>query len=387
MERKVLRVFIAVLSLAIAAGCAGTKTYVPADIMPQVKAEGLVQKTDNFIVLLDRSDSMNRKFEGIYRLIIAKQAASEMAQTIPADLKLNSALRLFGSEKFGKDEATWLVYGVTPFQNNEFQKGLDATGSEGLGRTPMGRALAAAGEDIKGLSGNSAFILLSDFEHIEGVDDLRTDSVMDNIAKLKADYGDHLCIYPVHVDRDPVGQKLAEQIAVEAKCGFAENTDNLSTPEAMGAYVKKVFFGTPPPPPPPMAEEKKAAEAAPLIEEKKPAEAAPEVTKLDSVYFDFDKYNLKPEARKALKKDADWLMKNPDKKAVVEGNCDERGTVEYNLALGQRRADASAKYLMDLGIAKDRLSTISYGKERPLCQESNEQCWYKNRRADIVLKP
>ncbi|MEN6319702.1 MAG: hypothetical protein ABFD82_13200 [Syntrophaceae bacterium] len=227
-------------------GCAGQKAYVPVDVMSQAKAEGLVQKADNFIVLLDRSDSMNRKYEGIYRLIIAKQTASEMAQTIPADLKLNSALWLFGSEKFGKDEATWLVYGMTPFQNDEFQKGLGATGSEGLGRTPMGRALAAAGEDIKGLSGNSAFILLSDFEHIEVVDDLLSDSVMENIAKLKADYGDHLCIYPVHVDRDPVGQNLAEQIAVKAKCGFAENADNLATPDAMAAYVKKVFFGSPP---------------------------------------------------------------------------------------------------------------------------------------------
>ncbi|MEN6319701.1 MAG: peptidoglycan-associated lipoprotein Pal [Syntrophaceae bacterium] len=105
------------------------------------------------------------------------------------------------------------------------------------------------------------------------------------------------------------------------------------------------------------------------------------------MYFYFDKYNLKPEAREALKKDVDWLLKNPDKKAVVEGNCDERGTVEYNLALGQRRDDSAAKYLMDLGIAKDRVSTISYGKERPVCMESNEECWSKNRRADVVLKP
>ncbi|MCU0584256.1 MAG: OmpA family protein, partial [Syntrophales bacterium] len=71
---------------------------------------------------------------------------------------------------------------------------------------------------------------------------------------------------------------------------------------------------------------------------------------------------------------------------VVEGNCDERGTNEYNMALGQRRADAAAKYLMDLGIAKDRVSTVSYGEEKPVCKDANEACWSKNRRGDFVVK-
>ena len=182
-----------------------------------------------------------------------------------------------------------------------------------------------------------------------------------------------------------MGQIIVQEIVRDAKCGFAENAENLTTPAAMAAYVKNVFFGSKP-----LAEEKGVAEEKPILAmEEKPAVVAAtlEITKLDSTYFDFEKYNLKRAARETLEKNADWLSKNPDKNVVIEGNCDERGTVEYNLALGQRRADASAKYLMDLGIAKDRLSTISYGKERPLCQESNEQCWSKNRRADVVLKP
>jgi OOP family OmpA-OmpF porin len=384
MEKKVLRVLIGVLFLAMAAGCAGKKAYVPVDVTPQVKAEGLVQKVDNFDVLLDKSDSMNDWHERASRLDIAKQTTSEMAQTIPADLKLNSALRLFGVNGiFAQEESTWLAYGMTPFKNEDFQKAMDKVGGRGYGRTPMGRALAGAGEDLKGLSGNSAIILLSDFKEVEGVDDIRPKSVMENIAKLKAVYGDGLCIYPIQVGKDPMGQKMAQQIATDAGCGFVENADNLVTPAAMASYVQKIFFG--PPPPKPVAEEKPVVE----MEEKPAAAEAPavEISKLDAIYFAFDKYTLMPEAREVLKKHAEWLSKNPDKNVVIEGNCDERGTNEYNMALGQSRANSAAKYLMDLGIVKDRVSTVSYGEEHPLCKESNEKCWSKNRRTDFVLKP
>ena len=115
-----------------------------------------------------------------------------------------------------------------------------------------------------------------------------------------------------------------------------------------------------------------------------PAPAEPD--KLEAVYFDFDKYLIKPEGREAIKRNAEWLQKNPGKKIVVEGNCDERGTNEYNMALGQRRADAAAKYLMDLGIVKDRVGTVSYGEEKPICRDANEACWSKNRRGDFIVK-
>ena len=108
--------------------------------------------------------------------------------------------------------------------------------------------------------------------------------------------------------------------------------------------------------------------------------------KLEAIYFDFDKYAIKPEGRDALKRNADWLQQNPGAKVVVEGNCDDRGTNEYNMALGQRRADSAAKYLMDLGIAKDRIGTVSFGEEKPVCTEKTEACWSKNRRDDFVVK-
>ena len=101
----------------------------------------------------------------------------------------------------------------------------------------------------------------------------------------------------------------------------------------------------------------------------------------DRVFYDFDKFNLKPEARKSLERQADWLKKYPNIRVLVAGNCDERGTREYNLALGERRANSAKTYLVSLGIGADRIRTISYGKERPTALGSNDAAWAQNRNA------
>ena len=114
---------------------------------------------------------------------------------------------------------------------------------------------------------------------------------------------------------------------------------------------------------------------------------APAAGPLKDIYFDFDRYDLKPDARATLKANADWLKANPSARAEIEGHCDERGTNEYNLALGAKRAQAARDYLITLGIAKGRLSTKSYGEELPVCKEQNEGCWQKNRRDRFVVIP
>ena len=105
----------------------------------------------------------------------------------------------------------------------------------------------------------------------------------------------------------------------------------------------------------------------------------------EKIYFDFDKSDLKPEARAILRKKADWLLKHPEYSVRIEGNCDERGTNEYNLALGQRRADAAKKFLVALGVDESRISTISYGEERPVDPRHCEEAWAKNRRDEFKL--
>jgi len=106
----------------------------------------------------------------------------------------------------------------------------------------------------------------------------------------------------------------------------------------------------------------------------------------EDIGFTYDKAVIEPAAREIMKKHAAWLLKNKNYTLVIEGHCDERGTVEYNLALGQRRADAAMKYLVDLGVNRADVATISYGKERPLDPGQNEEAWAKNRRANFTVK-
>ena len=100
----------------------------------------------------------------------------------------------------------------------------------------------------------------------------------------------------------------------------------------------------------------------------------------DTVHFDYDAYAVTDEGRGILQRQAAWLQKYPSVRITVEGHCDERGTREYNLALGARRANAVKEYLVSLGVSAGRLDTISYGKERPICTESDESCYAQNRR-------
>lgn len=106
---------------------------------------------------------------------------------------------------------------------------------------------------------------------------------------------------------------------------------------------------------------------------------------LSDIHFDFNDYSIRAQDGQILQSNADWLSKHPNTRVQIEGNCDNRGSEEYNLALGAKRAQAAKDYLETLGIAGDRMSTISYGKELPLCTENTDECWAENRRDHFVV--
>ena len=147
-------------------------------------------------------------------------------------------------------------------------------------------------------------------------------------------------------------------------------TLTVTGPGGTDTATARVTVTIPPPPPPPPPP--------------KPVEVSEEDLfgqNVKDAYFDYDKSNIRPDAQQTLTADADFLKAHPGVRFTIEGHCDERGSEEYNLGLGDRRANAAKSFLVNLGVAEDRIGTISYGKTRPVCTESNEDCWQKNRRA------
>jgi peptidoglycan-associated lipoprotein len=172
-----------------------------------------------------------------------------------------------------------------------------------------------------------------------------------------------------------------------------------------GCAKKKVAAATPPPAPEPT----RSAPAAPMAATAPRSTPAPEVAstphakypdaatraridqllaRIEDAYFDYDQHTLRPDAITALQADStelrDILKDYPDYKLTIEGHCDERGSAEYNMALGEKRAESAKDYLVGVGIPSDQLHTVSYGKEKPVCDDHDEACWQKNRRIHIV---
>jgi peptidoglycan-associated lipoprotein len=164
---------------------------------------------------------------------------------------------------------------------------------------------------------------------------------------------------------------------------------------SVSACKKKVTVT--PPPSPPAVEEKPKAEPEKVPTIKEPELTEEEIFRMKSleelnresplqrIHFDFDKYFIRDDMKPILEKNAQWLKKFPSVKILIEGHCDERGTEEYNMALGEKRAKSTMNYLISLGISPERIKIISYGKSRPLDPGHNEEAWALNRRAEFVI--
>ena len=388
MRRIGYGVFFLLMFSILFTGCA---TFKPVDLNPQMKSGQLVQKTDNFIVLFDKSASMGESHgkpmvNEATRLIHAKDAAKNMIATIP-EIKLNAGLRTFWAEE------TALIYGMKPLGKEDYTKAINSIENVN-GRTPMAKAITAAGIDLKGAAGNSAIIIVSDFSEIPGMDDIRPEAVMEAITKVNAEYGDKLCVYAIQVGYALDGKELSERIVQNVEGGYTVNADKLVTPAAMAAFVEKVISGNcsryqqlvakP-------AEKVVIVAAEPMVEEKvvaavsetkaeekvvvavsgAKAEAKIIILAFEDVHFDFDKSTLKPEAQAILKRNIQLLKDNPKAKVRIAGYTSASGTDAYNQKLSERRANAVQEYLINEGIiTRDRLSTIGYGETNPAMYEA-----------------
>jgi len=146
----------------------------------------------------------------------------------------------------------------------------------------------------------------------------------------------------------------------------------VSGPGGKGSCSVRLTVTVPPPP------------AQPAVKEESIGATAESTLK--DAFFDLDKADIRPDAQQALTSDAEFLKGHPEVKITVEGHCDQRGSEEYNLGLGDRRATNAKSFLANLGVTGERMSTISFGKDRPVCKEANEDCWQQNRRAHLVVE-
>jgi peptidoglycan-associated lipoprotein len=158
-----------------------------------------------------------------------------------------------------------------------------------------------------------------------------------------------------------------------------------TTALALGACSKKAPEELPPPPQDAAAPTPAPGPATGALVPGTQAHFAQQMAGRDTIYFDTDMFNIDAEDQAALAQQAAYLRQYPNIRATIEGHCDERGTREYNLALGERRANAAKNYLASLGVPAERITTVSYGKERPVALGSNEQAWARNRRAVTIV--
>jgi peptidoglycan-associated lipoprotein len=182
-------------------------------------------------------------------------------------------------------------------------------------------------------------------------------------------------------------RRLVSVLAVGSAIAIAAAGCHKKVPVAPPAPPPPPTAPAQPPPPPPPPAPTPAPPPRPLTDEEIfSRKSLDELTReLSDVYFDLDQSDIRDDARALLSKDADWLKKWTSTQITVEGHCDSRGSAEYNLALGSRRATAVKDYLVNLGVAAGRVTVVSKGKEQPFCSDENEACWQQNRRGHFLV--
>jgi len=376
MVRNLIKLLVVVMSLALLGGCATVIKPIPAqDLNPKLKSGALVQKTNNFEVVMDTSASMEDPYQWSHFAYTSPMKTTKLEyeqhlvrlfnDTIP-NLKLTAGLRDFAGERWlTRPYNTKLWYGMAPYVKEDLGKSIFEVNTGGV-ESPLDLAIDAATADFKPLAGKSALVIFSD--------GLEMPKAVASAQAMKAALKDNICIYAVLIGNDPTGEgkALLDKVVKAGQCGILVNGKDVESAAGMANFVEKVFLGP--------------AGAAAVT----PGPALPPgaIAQLDSIYFDYDKYNVKPEFKDAVKKNADYFKANKANNVLIAGNCDERGTNEYNMALGQRRADSAAKALKAAGVDAKRIKTVSWGEEKPVCKESVEACWSKNRNAMFfVMQP
>jgi OOP family OmpA-OmpF porin len=404
MRKKCFGVLFGVMVGALLIGCATQQpqaTFEAQDLNPKLETGRYIQKVDNFLVILDASGSMNKRYKEQCKLNLAKDIVSHMNQTIP-DLKLTGALRTFGKARaYGAESA--LVYGVTEYTTAGLEEAVAGVMRAG-GLSPLVLAMNAASEDLKSTEGDIALIVVSDGKEMD-------DAPVAAAKKMKCLYGDRLCIYTVLVGDSPEGKNLLEQVTEAGVCGSSVNADDIASGQNMAGFVEEVFLekgvldsdgdgvnddldqcpNTP-------RGFEVDAKGCPLdtdgdgvLDHADKCPNTPAGAKvnqygcwvLEGITFSTGKWDIGPASYPILDAVVSVLEKNPTLKVEVQGHTDNVGSQEMNQALSQKRAEAVMNYFVQKGIEKDRLSAEGYGFSQPVASNETPEGRAQNRRVQL----
>jgi OOP family OmpA-OmpF porin len=234
MTGKMFKTILFLVVALMVMGCAAQRPAIKAqDLNSKLADAQLVQKVDNFLVILDGTQSMSDPYKGFQsKSEFAKGLVYLMNETIP-DLKLMSGLRTFGNVSCWTDLTTALLYGMTSYTKAGLSEAVNKVRTSG--NSPLELAIVWASEDLKSTSGDIAIIIFSDGEDM-------TNAPILAARGMKALYGDRVCIYTVLTGRSPAGQKLLENVAQEGGCGFFVTGDSIASSGGMADFVEKVFL-------------------------------------------------------------------------------------------------------------------------------------------------
>jgi len=387
MKRLWLNILLVLLTGAFLFGCQTHKAgiinpdFEAMDLNAALQAGDYKQKVDNFYVVLDSSGSKSETYRGNSKFAIANDFLNRMNMAIP-DMDLTAGMRNFGATRNPFAKKTQLIYGTTKYTRDGFKTALD-TVKWGGGESPAELALDASSEDMSIFEGKSALIFVGDGEYFD-------DNPTAAATRLKERYGDNLCVYTVLVgSEDPASIETMKAISDAGQCGFYQSAKYLDSPQALADWIAKVFL---------VAVPKK--EVAMVVGDSDSDGITDDVDQcpdtpagapvndrgcwiIDNVEFDFDKHIIKSEFTPTLVEIADVLKRNPSLTVRIDGHTDNVGSEDYNMKLGEKRASAARQYLLDQGIAADRISTESFGYSRPAATNATEWGRARNRRDEF----
>lgn len=391
MKRLYARIIIFLVGIILISGCASQQVQKPRSLFSpsKLQIDHYQPKVENFVVIWDTSSSMSDEYSGYSKFRISKDYLNALNQTIP-EMEYSATLRTFVDIGSASENSSLLVYGPTRYSTAGFESALkDVNMPLKESAAPLVEAISATGEEIKSTQGTTAIIILSDGINMDQMS-------VEALQNLKDKFGDRVCIYPIRIGDDPIGVKHMKNIADTGACGFPVVVVDHKTSYSMGDLVVDILLSRI------EKSESRPAQVGKSLDsdgdgvpddiDKCPN--TPKGVNVDErgcwtfeavVLFDFDKTEIKSEARPILDEASNIIKINSEIKVEVAGHTDNIGTAEYNMDLSERRADAVMKYFIGKGIDPRRLTVNGYGLTKPVANNDTKEGRAKNRRVELTI--